>query len=137
MKKIITHAEKKSFHNVYVNGVSWNLDKGIVSMDIDFIDKWVLRDGVYEYMIAPASLNFYNCGDISIDLQWGKFQARECKIDSLTVIDNKEHNNKEFILIEIIFFEPDSEWKIWTEKCELILKSKPVLSTNGRRKVLD
>ncbi|MBL7999657.1 MAG: hypothetical protein JNL32_13610, partial [Candidatus Kapabacteria bacterium] len=64
--------EEMGWHDSYIHAISFPYDTLDLSLDIDYLFKWVFddKDNMYDFWVSPCTLTFVNVLDIKIELNF-------------------------------------------------------------------
>lgn len=115
------------FHDCYVHGFRWNSSNYSLMIELDYIVKWVEKEGAFDFWVAPAELCFKNASETKMTLDWDRF-APECQIQDIHRRDHrKTPNSIDDYLWEIEFAKPYGSIELWATDFLLSIQASPVL----------
>jgi hypothetical protein len=103
--------DKMGWHDVIIYGIAFGLDDLDMSLDIDYIFKWVQPiegDEHFQFWICPCTLVFQNVSDLRLEADpwWVPMMS----IDEITRTDPHKPKNDEYT-------DKDMDW-LWTVGCQ-------------------
>lgn len=121
-----------SLHDCHVHGIRWSAERFVLSLDLDYIVKWVEANERYLFWVAPAEFRFINVVEAKISLEWTKLLL-DCEIQHL---HKHEFRSTPSGITEyqwgIELASPHGEMLIWATGFELRLRATPILQATAR-----